>query len=440
MCEQANNPYEDFLQKLPCDWERLAIREIGTITGGGTPSREIPSYWHGDIPWVTPGEISSTQTQLLHRTQEHISHTGLNGSGANLLPAGSLMVTTRATLGARAINAVSMATNQGFKSIIFKNLADGGYYFHLFEKVKPELVRRASGTTFLEISGAEFGNIQVPNPPNLEKKLIVQILDTLDTAICETEALIDKLKVVKHGLLHDLLSRGINVHGQLRPPQSEAPQLYKESPLGWIPKEWEVKPAESVCEAVIDCKNRTPPIVESGHPVVRTPNVRDGRFVFTELVFTDEASYKIWTQRGRPRPGDVLITREAPVGEVCLVPADMQEACLGQRMMMYQPDPSLLRSDFMLIALMSQPVQRVLIDKAGGSTVGHVRVGDIRLLAVPVPPLTEQVKIVDQYQAAVERLSAEESTLVKLRYSKVGLMNDLLTGYVRVTSLGEALS
>lgn len=273
-----------------------------------------------------------------------------------------------------------------------------------------------------------------------EQRVIAQILDTLDTAIRETEALIDKLKAVKQGLLHDLLTRGIDANGQLRPPQSEAPQLYKESPLGWIPREWEVRPAESVCEAVIDCKNRTPPIVESGHPVVRTPNVRDGRFVYTELVFTDEASYKIWTQRGRPRPGDVLITREAPVGEVCLVPADMQGACLGQRMMMYQPDPSLLRSDFMLVALMSQPVQRVLIDKAGGSTVGHVRVGDIRRLAMPVPSLPEQALIVDQYQAAVDRLGAEESTLVKLRDSKSGLMDDLLTGRMRVTPLLEASS
>jgi len=316
------------------------------------------------------------------------------------------------------------------------------FAFHIFTSAafRDFIENQKSGSTLAGLGEAKFVQFQFPLPTIKEQVLVADVLDTIDTAIRETEALIDKLKAVKQGLLHDLLTRGIDSNGQLRPPQNEAPQQYKESPLGWIPREWEVKPAESVCEAVIDCKNRTPPILDSGHPVVRTPNVRDGRFVFTELVFTDEASYKIWTQRGRPRPGDVLITREAPVGEVCLVPADMQGACLGQRMMMYQPNPSLLRNDFMLIALMSQPVQRVLIDKAGGSTVGHVRVGDIRLLAVPVPPLPEQVLIVDQYQASVDRLSAEESTLVKLRDSKAGLMEDLLTGCVRVTSLREASS
>ena len=93
----------------------------------------------------------------------------------------------------------------------------------------------------------------------------------------------------------------------------------------------------------------------------------------------------------------------------------------------------------MLIALLSQPVQRVLIDKAGGSTVGHVRVGDIRQLVVPVPSLPEQALIVDQYQAAVDRLGEEESTLVKLRNNKSGLMDELLTGRVRVTPLLESV-
>ena len=148
------------------------------------------------------------------------------------------MVTTRATLGARAINGVPMTTNQGFKSIVFKQAADASFYLHLFDKVQPELVRRASGTTFLEISGAEFSSIEVPSPSQDEKRLIIEILDTLDTAIFETEAIIAKLKAVKQGLLHNLLTRGVDSNGELRPPQAEAPHHYKESPLGWIPKEW----------------------------------------------------------------------------------------------------------------------------------------------------------------------------------------------------------
>lgn len=134
--------------------------------------------------------------------------------------------------------------------------------------------------------------------------------------------------------MHDLFTRGVTADGQLRPPREEAPQLYKESPLGWIPKEWELKACAEICLSVIDCKNRTPPVTEVGHPVIRTPNVRDGEFVWKDLAYTDAVSYVEWTARGRPVPGDVVITREAPVGEVCMIPEDLEAPCLGQRMML----------------------------------------------------------------------------------------------------------
>lgn len=280
-----------------------------------------------------------------------------------------------------------------------------------------------------------FDGFSVPDLSLDEQQNICVVLDALDTTIRQTEAIIEKLKQVKQGLLHDLLTRGIDANGELRPPQSEAPHLYKDSVLGWIPKEWEVRPAEDVCEAVIDCKNRTPPEVASGFAVVRTPNVRDGRFVRDGLVYTDAASYEVWTQRGKPRVGDVLITREAPVGEVCLLPADIGDACLGQRMMMYRPAKEILTSAFMLIALLSAPVQKVLADLAGGSTVGHVRVGDIRTLPIPTPSLQEQWMIVSSFNALETRLGTEDALLRKLSAQKSGLMDDLLTGRVRVIPL-----
>lgn len=177
----VENQYQIFLNSLPSDWSLSEISKLGAIVGGSTPSRDNSIFWNGDIPWVTPSEVSSDKTKFLASTKEKITKTGLNGSGANLLPVGSLMITTRATLGARAINTVPMATNQGFKSIIFRNEVDSSFYYYLFEKIKSELVCRASGTTFLEISGSDFSKITVPSPSNGEKRLIVKILDTLDT-------------------------------------------------------------------------------------------------------------------------------------------------------------------------------------------------------------------------------------------------------------------
>jgi len=313
---------------------------------------------------------------------------------------------------------------------------DDGFFFHLLSNAVEDMEKSAHGSTMKHIKRGELKKYNVAIPVSLkEQQKIAQILDTLDTQIQKTEALIAKLEKIKEGLLHDLLTRGIDQNGQLRPTPEQAPELYKESALGLIPKEWEVLPAVAICQAVIDCKNRTPPERTTGFPVIRTPNVRNGRFVYSDLLFTDQKSYEIWTQRGAPRPGDIVITREAPVGEVCKIPATMKQVCLGQRMMMYQPDPSVMLTDYMLAALVSHRVQNRLLDLAGGSTVGHVRVGDIRQLAIPTPPISEQSLIADKFNAIESRLFDETRELDKLCLTKNGLMDDLLTGRVRVTAL-----
>ena len=111
-------------------------------------------------------------------------------------------------------------------------------------------------TTGMAESQVNFANEVLLNtplnlPPLVEQRVIAQISERLDTAIHETEAIIAKLKAVKQGLLHDLLTRGIDANGELRPPQGEAPHLYKESTLGWIPKEWEPLPLEQVTDTPI---------------------------------------------------------------------------------------------------------------------------------------------------------------------------------------------
>jgi type I restriction enzyme, S subunit len=288
----------------------------------------------------------------------------------------------------------------------------------------------------LNVGVQDFFRLAFRLPSIPEQRQIAAILNTVDDAIRKTEQLIAKLKQVKQALLHDLLTRGIDDNGELRDPERH-PEQFKDSPLGRLPKAWEVRTAHDVCAAVIDCKNRTPPVTSEGHPVIRTPNIRDGEFVTDGLVYTDRLSYQIWTQRGKPRSGDVLITREAPVGEACLLPEWLPPACLGQRMMMFRPAPHLLNSQFLVAAIMSHAVQGVLIDWAGGSTVGHVRVGDIRRLPIPVPPLHEQVQVATVWVRIRTEYRAEEATLDKLQVLKSGLMEDLLTGRVRVTKLLE---
>jgi type I restriction enzyme S subunit len=207
---------------------------------------------------------------------------------------------------------------------------------------------------------------------------------------------------------------------------------YKQTEVGVIPDEWDVVTATEVCELVVDCKNRTPPVVsESEYAVVRTPNVRDGQFVLEDLRFTDEKSYRVWTARAVPQVGDIMITREAPLGEVCAVPAD-RKVCLGQRMMLYRPSPTRTSNTYLLYSLMSQPVRTNLFRKIGGSTVGHAKVDDIRYLQLPLPPLPEQHAIAEALSDVDGLLDGLDRLITKKRDLKQASAQQLLTGQTRL--------
>lgn len=133
--------YQRLLAELPNDWHTLPIEDIGEVISGGTPSRGNPRYWGGESPWVTPGEVTGFGRKHLEETDEKITAEGLAQSGAKLLPANSLLVTTRASLGAAVLNAAPASTNQGFKSIAFTKHFSPDYYYHWSTKLKDELVR-----------------------------------------------------------------------------------------------------------------------------------------------------------------------------------------------------------------------------------------------------------------------------------------------------------
>jgi type I restriction enzyme S subunit len=207
---------------------------------------------------------------------------------------------------------------------------------------------------------------------------------------------------------------------------------YKQSEVGVIPEDWEVVTASDACSLVVDCKNRTPPIVDaSEYAVVRTTNVRDGQFIQEDLRFTDEISYREWTARAVPQAGDIMITREAPLGEVCAVP-ETHKVCLGQRMMIYRPSPSKTDSRYLLYSLMSLPVRANLMRKIGGSTVGHAKVDDIRFLKLPLPPLSEQRTIATLLSDTDALLASLKQLIAKKRDIKQAAMQELLTGKRRL--------
>src|SRR5574340_881908 len=154
-----SNRHADYIRQLPTDWKVVPIEQIGEIVPGGTPSRDVPKYWGDYLSWVKPGEISQLGHKTLYTTREKISEAGLRNSNARKLPVGSLLVTSRATIGYVAVSAIEVCTNQGFKSIILAGDCSPDFYYHLLTYISDEFSRLASGSTFLEISKRDFSAI-----------------------------------------------------------------------------------------------------------------------------------------------------------------------------------------------------------------------------------------------------------------------------------------
>ena len=157
--------------------------------------------------------------------------------------------------------------------------------------------------------------------------------------------------------------------------------------------EWRSRRLADLCTLVVDCPHSTPKWTNSGYVVLRNQNIRNGRLDLTAPSFTDEEHYKQRSRRAELRQGDLVITREAPMGEVCMIPENLK-CCLGQRMVLLRPDDSKCDGRYLLLAIQSDQVQHeIRINEGTGSTVSNLRIPVLESLPIPLPPLPEQRRI-----------------------------------------------
>lgn len=294
-----------------------------------------------------------------------------------------------------------------------------------------------SGSALRRLVLRDIRSIKVPLPKPELQRSIAKVLDTLDTAIHETEAIIAKLKAVKQGLLHDLLTRGIDANGELRPPQAEVPHLYKESPLGWIPKEWDVVTLESVSRAVTSgSRDWARFYADSGALFVRISNLTREHINFRyESTMYVRPPRNADGQRTRLESGDILISITADLGIVGVVPEGLGEAYINQHIALVRPDLDAVNSRFVGHYL-AGPIAQTYISKLNdaGAKAG-LNLPTIRRLVAVEPLRPEQDLIAARLDEIDNRIQNATSESAKLRELKAGLMDDLITGRVRVTPL-----
>jgi len=304
-------------------------------------------------------------------------------------------------------------------------------HFLLSHRFQSPLDLATSATTIKTVQVPALEAIPVMVPPLGEQRRIAEILDTLDEAIRKTEELIAKLKQVKQGLLHDLLTRGIDDNGELRDPDRH-PEQFKDSPLGWIPKAWEVASLGEWTAFITDYRGMTPPYTHEGIAVLSAENIGGGRVKSITKYVTQEV-YDRTTTRGLPEPGDVIFTTEAPVAEVARLPGDRIYR-LTRRVIAIRPKP-VMNKTYLYWQMFRLSGLGAWNGVMHGSTVPRILKPDILAQAIARPSRAEQRAAAERLDALEDRLQQEASTHAKLRLLKKGLMEDLLTGRVRTNDL-----
>jgi type I restriction enzyme, S subunit len=271
-------------------------------------------------------------------------------------------------------------------------------------------------------------SIRTTFPSLPEQHRIAEILDTIDEAIQKTEALISKLKAMKQGLLHDLLTRGLDKNGKLRDPKAH-PEQFKDSLLGRIPKDWGINPLEKLAE--VDRGKFT-------HRPRNDPRFYGGAYPFVQTGDIAEAEGDILKKYSQTlNNSGSAVSREFPENTIAItIAANIADtAILGQPM--YFPDSIVgaivrLPNNVRYVELCIRRAKRILNAHAPQSAQKNINLEDLRPLLIPTPTSEEQNRIGDMYDVYSNHVQSEEQYREKLKLQKKGLMHDLLTGKVRV--------
>lgn len=410
------------------EWPSVPFGRIAKkLVNGGTPPTEVPRYWSGQIPWVTGADFTPAGIGEFRR---FVSNEAVRETATNVIEEGQLLLVTRTGVGKLAIAPCDIAISQDVTGVyVDEEQADTAFLFHRMRQGVEDLKKLNQGTSINGIIRSDLVSYQVKLPSLPQQRRIAEILSTLDEAIEQTETLIAKMQQVKAGLMHDLFTHGVTPDGRLRPTREQAPKLYKESPLGWIPKEWEVSKLDEVADinrGKFTIRPRNDPRFYGGeHPFIQTGDVSlaKGRVLKTYSQTLNTAGLSVSRLFDA---GTIMVTIAANIADTCILGVPM---CAPDSLVGVLPNKGQV-SRFLELCIRRR--KSWLEARAPQTAQKNINLEDLRPLMIPTPSHYEQETIASIYESIDSSLVTSEQEIEKLRQQKHGLMHDLLTGVVRV--------
>ncbi len=385
-------------------WECKPLGDLVKIVSGGTPKTANLDFWNGGIQWFTPSEIKA---KYLSKSERTISRLGLDQSSASLLPAGTLLLSTRATVGEVGIATEPCATNQGFQNLVVDQSENNEFIYYWILSNKGEFVRRASGSTFKEVGKFSVTSIPMFRPKLAEQQRIADCLGSLDDLIDAEERKVEALRAHKRGLMQQMFPQSGEVVPRLRFPEFREAGAWECKPLGDLVK-----------------------IVSGGTPKTANLDFWNGGiqwFTPSEI----KAKYLSKSERTISRlgldqssasllpAGTLLLSTRATVGEVGIATEPCATNQGFQNLVVDQSE----NNEFIYYWILSNKGE--FVRRASGSTFKEV--GKFSVTSIPMfrPKLAEQQRIADCLGSLDDLIDAEERKVEALRAHKRGLMQQM---------------
>src|SRR5713101_2580154 len=348
--------------KIPESWTWTTTGEIARIVGGGTPrTDDSTNFENGDIPWITPADLSGYKEKFISRGNRNITKHGLENSGACLMPQGTVLFSLRAPIGYVAIASNPVSTNQGFKSFLLPSAIFPDYAYYYLQRARQLAVDLSSGTTFQEISGAKAALIPFAVAPPKEQRRIVGEIEKqftrLDAAVAALKRVQANLKRYRAAVLKAACEgRLVPTEAELarrerrsyepasallerilreRRTRWEATQLaakkrYKtpekineSDPLSG-PGGWTYATLDQLTSKIVDGTHFTPTYVPNGVPFLSVKDVHDDSVSFEDCKFIPRKEHELLSKRCNPEKGDLLVTKSGTIGRSAVIEVDTE--------------------------------------------------------------------------------------------------------------------
>ncbi len=404
---------QDEKRKLPAGWRRVRLGEVCEVVGGSTPDTGNTAYWDGEIVWVTPTDLGKLSDIKILTTARRITYNGLQSCGTEMLPVGTVIMSSRAPIGHLAIAGVPLCTNQGCKSFVPSHEVDSIFLYWTLKRTVPDIQALGSGATFTEVSKSSLQRFEIPLPPLPEQRRIAGLLKEQMAAVEKArQASQEKLQAAK-ALPAAFLRQAFPRPGQ---------------PL---PNGWRWVRLDDVCEVRLG--KMLSPASKVGNrsvPYIRNANVQWNRFDLADVAEMDfsedqESILKL-------KIGDLLVCEGGEPGRAAVWQGQISRCCYQKALHRLRPINDAIDPSFVMYRLWHGASNSEFIDSNAKTTIAHLPAIRLKSLKIAIPILSEQRRIVaiieDQIATAEKARAAAAAELAAINALPATLLRRAFAG------------